>query len=172
MSHDTTRGDEMRHIPTLRTVIDRVGTIYRHRVNVALEAVRSGTVTPETAKDLERHMKSAAHWLERTAELARRTRHPARHEQIETQARLLAAIDGATEALEHLNPADFRVRAPFHKFDHSPAEAIWESVLAAGYAIGLLCETLSADNRELWWRIYEPTTSPERLGSLERLERP
>ena len=147
----------MRHIPTLQTVIERVGTVYRHRVDVALEAMRSGTVPPDTAKDLERHMKSAAHWLERTSDLARRTRHPARHEQLDTQARLLGALDGARDALQHLDPADFRVRAPFHKFDHSPAEAIWESVLAAGYAIGLLCEVLSANDRDLWWKIYDPS---------------
>ncbi len=147
----------MRHIPTLQTVIDRVGTIYRHRVEVALEVMRAGSVAPETAKELERHIQSAAHWLERTADLARRTRHPARHENHDPAARLRAAVDSAVDALQHVNPADFRVRAPFHKFETSPAEAIWESVLAAGYAIGLLCEALSANDRDLWWRIYDLT---------------
>lgn len=164
MSQDRTTGDEMRHIPTLQTVIERVGTIYRHRVEVALEVMRAGSMSPETTKELERHVQSAAHWLERTADLARRTRHPARHEQLDPHARLRAAVEGAADALEHLNPAEFRVRAPFHKFETSPAEAIWESVLAAGYAIGLLCETLSANDRDLWWRIYD--LSPKEPASV------
>ncbi|HEU5162961.1 MAG TPA: hypothetical protein VFV54_07445, partial [Thermoanaerobaculia bacterium] len=152
MSNDTTTGDEMRHVPPLATVIERVGTIYRHRAEIALGVLGSGGIPAESAKALERHVQSASHWLERTTDLARRTRHPARHEQLDTSARLRSAIDSAADALQHLNPAEFRVRAPFHKFDHSPAEAIWESVLAAGYAIGLLCESLSANDRDLWWK--------------------
>lgn len=149
----------MRHIPTLQTVIERVGTVYRHRVEVALEVMRAGSLPPETAKELERHIQSAAQWLERTADLARRTRHPSRHETHDPAARLRAAVDSATDALQHLNPADFRVRAPFHKFETSAAEPIWESVLAAGYAISLLCEALSANDRDLWWRIYDLTAT-------------
>jgi len=161
MSQDTTTGDEMRHIPTLQTVIERVGTIYRHRVEVALEVMRAGSISAKTTKELERHVQSAAQWLERTADLARRNRHPARHDAHDPAARLRAAVDAAADALQHLNPADFRVRAPFHKFETSQAEPIWESVLAAGYAIGLLCETLAANDRDLWWKIYDlPATQP------------
>ena len=165
MSQDRTTGDEMRHVPALATVIERVGTIYRHRVEIALEVLGSGKIPPEGMKEHERHLQSASHWLERTADLARRARHPARHEQLDNQIRIRAAIDAAVDALQHLNPADFRVRAPFHKFDHSPAEAIWESVLAAGYAIGLLCESLSANDRDLWWKIYD--LSPKEQVAIE-----
>jgi hypothetical protein len=164
MSQDRTTGDEMRHIPPLPTVVDRVGSIYRHRVDVVLDVLRSGTVPPERAKELEPRIHAAAHWLEHTADLARRNRHPAKHEQHDAHARLKAALAGATEALQHLNPAEFRVRAPFHKFDTSPAEAIWKSVLAAGYSIGLVCETLAANDGDLWWKIYDQT--PKETATL------
>ncbi|MGH9458757.1 MAG: hypothetical protein ACRD2J_14085 [Thermoanaerobaculia bacterium] len=152
-------------MPPASELAERVGTIYRRRIDLALDAL-AGTEDPERRAVLERHLDDVARWLERVAELARPMRQAQRQERRDTTGRVRAALDTAADALQRLDPATFRHRAPAHCFDVSGAEGLWASVLAAGYAIARLSEEVAASDDDFWWRVYD--TSPREEVTIDR----
>ncbi|HVR42513.1 MAG TPA: hypothetical protein VMS56_03625 [Thermoanaerobaculia bacterium] len=152
--------ETMRHIPSLEEVRRRVGSIYRSRLDRALTALTHPDLPGPIRERGEEELARVTRWLGRVAELTPRGGHPHRHEEADPISRVQGALDGAVEALERLDRAQFGRRAPSRRFEQSGSEPLWQAVLATGTTITLLLETLSAFDRDLWWNLLDPN-APE-----------
>lgn len=163
-----TRGttEPMRHIPPAEELRDRVGKLFRHRTMLAIAILERLPEGDPVREDLEEGLSEVASWLERVTDAARRTRQPQAHDTVAPMTRVRGALDAATEALSRLEGDQFRRRAPFHQFETSGAESIRSCVLAAGYALNRLLETLQDADPDIWWKLHDPSPpEPQRLIS-------
>ena len=145
--------ESMRHVPPAAELLRRVDEIYRKRMEAALAIYE--TASEDQRKTLAPRLIAVARWLERVPESPKENRGGHRGEPNDPPTRTRAALQTAVEALHRIDTGRFGHRSPFHRFEQSGAERLYEAVLAAGYTLSILLDEMQKIDSDVWWRLLD-----------------
>lgn len=164
---------EMRHVPPLAEIVERVDTRLRTIASIVAAAVESSRATaPADAAAAEELLRGVVRWLERLADHNRHFRRTSTPADATVSARLQIAFDNAAGALRALDEKQFRRRSTLHSFDKSHGEGVFACVLAAGDILLRAADRASALDRDLFSKIYERVLAPPSIPELRLVETP
>lgn len=147
---------EMRHVPPMDELIERVDVRLRKIVDTLYEAAfhvdHEGD--PDTLKEIQVQFERVILWMDRLCEFARHSkRQPQRDGSL--ISRLHHELDSAVAALKSLDSASFRRSASYHSFDKSNAESIYSTVLALGDITWRIGELISTFDPHVFMKVYD-----------------
>jgi len=119
--------EEMRHVPPLEFLLDRVSGELRFRVDTLLNAVMQRASSLPTP--IEEELRSLIRWLDRLGDVLRH--HRTNGHESDLRVRIDRAFQNATQALSSVDRSLFRRRSPFHLFERSRGEQAFAAILAA-----------------------------------------
>lgn len=147
---------EMRHVPPLSELIERVDVRVRKIVDTLYAAafhVDHGG-DPATMKEIEVQFERVILWMDRLCDFARHSkRQPQRDGSL--ISRLHHELDSAVAALRSLDAATFRRSASYHSFDKSHAEPIYSTVLALGDITWRIGELIATFDPLVFMKVYD-----------------
>lgn len=147
---------EMRHVPPLDELIQRLDVRVRRIVDTLHEAafhVDHGG-DPETLKEIEAQFERVILWMDRLCEFARHSkRQPQRDGAL--ISRLHHELDSAVAALRSLDAQSFRRSSSYHSFDKSNAESIYSTVLALGDITWRIGELIATFDPLVFMKVYD-----------------
>lgn len=147
---------EMRHIPSLHDIVERVDVRLRTIAAIVAASIEGGRVSaPGDAAAAEELLTSVVRWLDRLAEHNRHFRRNVNSPEAPIAARLQIAFDNAVGALRGLDEKLFRKRANLHSFDKSHGEGVFGCVLAIGDLVFRAAEVASKFDRAIFSKIFE-----------------
>jgi len=153
---DPELSQEMRHIPALSELVERVDVRLRTIATIVAASVdaRRG-VAPADAAAAEELLTGVLRWLDRLADHNRHYRRSVNSPEAPISARLQIAFDNAAGALRGLDDKLFRKRANLHSFDKSHGEGVFGCVLAVGDLVFRAADVAATFDRDLFGTIYE-----------------
>jgi hypothetical protein len=147
---------EMRHIPALGELVERVDVRLRTIAAIVAASIDAGrTTAPADAAAAEELLTGVLRWLDRLAEHNRHYRRSVNSPEAPIAARLQIAFDNAAGALRGLDEKLFRRRANLHSFDKSHAEGVFGCVLAVGDLVFRAADVVARYDRQVFATIYE-----------------
>lgn len=153
---DPELSQEMRHVPALGEIVERVDVRLRTIAAIVVASVDAGRLTsPAGASAAEELLTGVVRWLDRLSDHNRHYRRGVNSPEAPIAARLQIAFDNATGALRGLDEKLFRRRSNLHQFDKSHAEGVFGCVLAIGDLVFRAAETASAFDPGLFGTLYE-----------------
>lgn len=158
--HGTT--EKMRHVPPLEWLLERLRGAWRERLDKLAMATISATTEPppsEEVREAELLLRRICGWLQTLVQQIR-GRRPERHSDSDLHVLLLYSMDQCTAALETLDSAAFRCRTPFHEFETSEGEAIYEQILIILALTGRLEEAVARFDPDISFRLMESLLPP------------
>ncbi len=163
---------EMRHVPSLTEIIERVDVRLRTVASIVASSVEAGrAATPTEAAAATEFLTAAVHWLDRLSDHNRHFRRISNPHEAPISSRLQVAFDNAVTALRGLDEKQFRKRSNLHSFDKSHAEGVFGCVLAVGDMLHRAAEKASSFDRAVYASIYERVLPTPPLPEL-RLNEP
>ncbi len=147
---------QMRHVPSLEDLIERVDVRVRKIVDTLYAAAfhTDHRGDKETMEEIEAQFERVIVWMDRLCEYARHSkRQPQRDGSL--LSRLHHELDSAVAALRSLDAANFRRCASYHSFDKSNAESIYSTVLALGDITWRAAELISKFDPAVFMKVYD-----------------
>jgi hypothetical protein len=168
---DSELKNEMRHVPALNELVERVDVRLRTIATIVAASVEGGRGTsPAGAAAAEEHLTGVIRWLDRLADHNRHYRRGVNSPEAPISARIQIAFDNAVGALKGLDDKLFRKRANLHSFDKSHAEGVFGCILAVGDLVFRAAEVTSTFDRALFGTIYARVLANPPMPELTLVE--
>ena len=143
----------MRHIPSLRWVIEKLDQDLRRRIEKLLVPWSDiGASDPRHAR-IENELRALCRSLDRVADVARRGK--ASHAPNDLTSRVRWSLDHAIQNLNAADPETFGRRFPFQTFERSYAEPLWGAMLGVIQHVQGLVPLIREIEPEIDERMYE-----------------
>lgn len=147
---------EMRHVPSLHEIVERVDVRLRTIATIVGASIDSGRGSfPGEAAAAEELLTAVIRWLDRLSDHNRHFRRSVNSPEAPVSVRMQIAFDNAVGALRGLDEKQFRRRANLHSFDKSHAEGVFGCVLAIGDLVFRAAEVASKADADLFAKIFE-----------------
>ena len=147
---------EMRHVPPLSELIERVDVRLRGIVDILYGAAfdTEHEKDAETLKEVEEQFERVIVWMDRLCDYARHSkRQPKRDGSL--LGRLHHELDSAVVALRTLDEKNFRRGNSFHSFDKSDSESIYSTVLALVDVTWRIGELIARFDESVFMKVYD-----------------
>lgn len=115
----------MRHVPPLDAVIHRIDDRFRGRIALLLAAANGVAASDERAEAIRRTLARVQRWLDCIADAAQHRHINPPDPNAPLKTRLDISLQHAIDGLKRLDPARFRRRMPYHKFERAEGEVIY-----------------------------------------------
>lgn len=149
--------EEMRHIPSLQLLIDKLDREVRGRIETLYASCFESATALDSAtvNQLETRFRQICRWLERLGEQAR-GRRPHLNHDLNLRSRVRSTLGFAIESLSALEATQFRRRQPFHCFERSRAECIYGAFMVMNCELDRLTVLATAIDPDLSMKLSEP----------------
>ena len=115
----------MRHVPKLEAVIQRIDEKFRGRIALLLSAANAAPAGDARADTIKAKLARIQRWLDCIADAAQHRHINPPDANAPLKTRLDISLQHAVDGLRRLDPAKFRHRMPYHKFERAEGEIIY-----------------------------------------------
>lgn len=139
--------EPMRHIPQLPWIVQKLDGDLRRRIELLLSCY-------DGQPELEKEFRGLCRWIDRIADVAKRTRGAQHHPPADVPARVRWAINHTVSVLNTADAGTFGHRYPFQTFERSNGEPLWAAMLSVIDHVHRITELVRTFDPGIDERIY------------------
>jgi hypothetical protein len=145
--------ERMRHVPSLRWIVEKLDHDIRRRVEKLLVPWSDVPASDPRHAAIESELRALCRSLDRVADVARRGK--SGHAPNDLTQRVRWSLDHAVQNLNAADADTFGRRFPFHTFERSYAEPLWGATLTVIQHVQNLVPLIREIEPDIDERLYE-----------------